>query len=64
MVENTEQQIFTAEQQNDLFQLKRHFPFRIVWGAVKGGEFEMHTSHTRHKLNRYVRDGWTVAIVS
>lgn len=54
--------IFTVEQERGLRQLKAHFPYRIVWGAVdQNGNFEMHTSHTRHKLNKYLRDGWLVA---
>lgn len=56
--------IFTVEQEQELVNLKAHFPFRIVWGAVDtNGTFEAHTSYDRRKLLSYLRKGWLVATV-
>ncbi len=54
--------IFTAEQESQLVQLKRHFPYRIIWGAVdQNGVFESHATYDRRRLMSYVRKGWLVA---
>ena len=58
-----EQPIFTPEQEQEMRKLKSHFPYRLVWGALKDGNFETHATHDRRKLNKYLRDGWTVAVV-
>lgn len=59
--------IFTAEQEQELFNLKRYLPYRIVWGAVNTQadphEFEAHADYNRRKLMAYVRKGWLVATV-
>lgn len=60
--------IFTAEQEQQLRQLKAAMPFRIVWGGVsvqtEPHTFEMHADFTRHKLTSYLRKGWLVATIS
>lgn len=57
--------IFTLEQEAQLRDLKRHFPFRIVWGCINPQDqsFEAHASYTRAKLNARLRKGWLVATV-
>lgn len=55
--------LFTAEQTAELIRLKAYFPFRIVWGAIKGAEFQCAASFTKREANRLARDGWTVAIL-
>jgi hypothetical protein len=57
--------IFTLEQEAQLRDLKRHLPFRIVWGCInpKDQSFEAHASYTRAKLNARLRKGWLVATV-
>ena len=57
--------IFTTEQEEQLRNLKAHFPFRIVWGAVNAdtGEFEAQATSDRRRLMKRLRAGWLVAIV-
>ena len=59
-MQNEKASIFTEEQEQRLIALKGTFPFRICWGAVKDNEFELHADYTRHKLNRYLKNGWLV----
>lgn len=60
--------IFTVEQENQLRQLKRSLPFRIVWGAVnvqtEPHTFEAWATYDRRKLNAYLRKGWLVGVLS
>lgn len=57
--------VFTIEQERQLADLKAHFPFRIVWGALSpdNSEFEAHADYDRRKLMRYVRKGWACSEV-
>lgn len=47
-------------QEQELRSLKRAFPFRIVYGALKNGEFRTGAVYTKHAPNRLARSGWTV----
>lgn len=54
----------TQEQEQQLRQLKAHFPFRIVWGTITAdGQFETYATHDKRKLNAASRKGqpvWTL----
>jgi hypothetical protein len=59
--------IFNATQEQELRNLKAHFPYRLVWGCVntqtEPHEFEVHADYNRRKLNAKLRAGWLVATV-
>ena len=64
LVQGDKASIFTKEQEDELRNLKAHFPYRIVWGAVDiNGEFYRGADVTRHKLNRFLRRGYLVATI-
>ena len=55
---------FTEAQEAELRNLKAHFPYRIVWGAVdQNGTFEAQATHDRRRLNKYLRAGWLVVTI-
>ena len=60
--------VFTESQMTELVNLKRHFPYRIIWGAVnvqtEPHTFEAHATYDRRRLMRYVRKGWLCATVN
>lgn len=56
----------SLNQQEELTNLKRHFPFRIVFAAVNSetGEVQFHARNTRRKMNYFLRKGWKVFVAT
>ena len=50
----------TESETTELRRLASHFPYRIVFGAKRAGEFQMHAKHDRRLLNRMAKDGWAI----
>jgi hypothetical protein len=55
----------TDAQTQELVQLKRHFPYRIVYGALdpETGEFIKNTAYDKRKPNKLARQGFTVFLL-
>jgi hypothetical protein len=55
-------QYLTAERVLNLATLKRHYPFRVVFGAYceTTGEWQQHAKSDRRLMNRLARQGWKV----
>jgi len=54
----------TTEQSTQLANLKRYYPYRIVWGAISpdGTDFYTGADYDKRKCNAKARKGWTVYI--
>jgi hypothetical protein len=46
--------------QADMRRLRGYFPFRIVWGALKGDRYETGANVTMRQANDMARKGWQV----
>lgn len=55
----------TSEQKQEMMNLKKYFPFRIVWSKINKdtGEFESFADKTKAKMNKAVREGHQVFIL-
>lgn len=55
----------TPEQKQKMMNLKKYFPFRIVWSRINKdtGEFEVFADKTKARMNRTVREGHQVFIL-
>ena len=62
-IDRTNAITLTEQQQEALVSLKRVFPFRIIYGAVKGEEYKQGAVYTKHAPQRLARQGWTVYII-
>ena len=52
------------QQTKELQNLKAHFPFRIVYGALKDGEFVASAVTSKRIPNQLARQGWQVWLLS
>lgn len=64
MTEQTFSPALTKEQDAQLVRLKQYYPWRIVWGAIVNGEFESYATTTKHRMNKYLREGHQVFILN
>lgn len=48
------------QQKQELTRLKSYFPFRIVYGALRGDEFISGAVTTKKQPNKLARAGWLV----
>lgn len=53
----------TPEQTAEMQRIKSYFPYRIVYGAVKDGEWQCGAVTTKREPNRLAREGWTVFLL-
>ncbi len=54
----------TEQQTKEMTNLKAHFPYRIVYGAIKGEEFMASAVTSKRIPNQLVREGWQVWLLS
>lgn len=50
----------TEKQEAELRRLKSYFPYRHVYGAIKGNEWISGAVATMHQPNKLARQGYTV----
>ena len=48
------------EQLAELKRLKAYFPYRIIYGAIKGEEFQASAVTSKRIPNQLAREGWAV----
>ncbi len=55
----------SPEQEQEMRQVKAHFPYRVVCGALhpESGEFEVYATYDRRKANGLARKGWAVFVL-
>ena len=58
------QTALTFAQEREMMQLKRISPFRIVYGAVKNGEWTCAAVHNMRIPNKLMRQGYTVFVAN
>jgi hypothetical protein len=52
------------QQTKELQNLKAHFPFRIVYGALRNGEWQAGAVTSKRIPNQLARKGWQVWLLS
>jgi hypothetical protein len=56
----TEQISLTSDQEQQLIRLKQYFPYRIVFGVIVDGEFQMYADTTKRRMNKFLKSGCLV----
>ena len=47
----------TDEQINQMHRVKSYYPYRIVFGCLEDGEFNVYATMTKAKMNNRLRKG-------
>lgn len=50
----------TQEEVKEMHRVKLYFPYRLVFGVRESDGFHVYATSTKHKMNKFLRDGFVV----